>query len=310
MSFLSGLNAGISTALLCALLFIDEAGVPLPFAPNEVLLLAAGLLIASGGLSPFVFLPAALLATTAGMLAGYTWAGRVGAGGLRRAAAALHAQVAYDRAASRLRTATPTAIGVTRCLPGVRTYATLVAGAAHVDRRTFLRGAVPAMVVWVVVITLLGVLVGVPVERLLGRVEKLAVTGALLVLLGAGGFLALRRIPPAARHAMPMRAAPALERLVVALALDLGVVGCVVVGVDWLLRVAVGASYPEGPNEALVIVAAVLVGYVAATRRGVGGTAGEQVFEVSYRAPSRPLARFPGAAFHRVVRRRRPRAGR
>ena len=38
MTVLQGLHGLIAVLLLCTLLFIDEAGVPLPVAPNEALL--------------------------------------------------------------------------------------------------------------------------------------------------------------------------------------------------------------------------------------------------------------------------------
>lgn len=62
MSPLQGLHGTLAIVVLCGLLFVEEAGVPLPFAPGEVTLLAAGLLIASGGLNAFVFIPLAIVA--------------------------------------------------------------------------------------------------------------------------------------------------------------------------------------------------------------------------------------------------------
>jgi membrane protein DedA with SNARE-associated domain len=70
ISFLTHLNGALAATLLCALLFVDEVGVPLPFAPNEVLLLLGGLLMATGVLEPFLFVQLALLTMTAGMLTG------------------------------------------------------------------------------------------------------------------------------------------------------------------------------------------------------------------------------------------------
>jgi membrane protein DedA with SNARE-associated domain len=48
VSFLQGLHGAVALALLTGLLFAEEAGVPLPFAPGELTLLVAGLLIVSG----------------------------------------------------------------------------------------------------------------------------------------------------------------------------------------------------------------------------------------------------------------------
>ena len=49
MSFLEGLHGTVAAVLICTLLLVDEAGVPLPFAPSEVLLLLTGVLIGPWG---------------------------------------------------------------------------------------------------------------------------------------------------------------------------------------------------------------------------------------------------------------------
>ena len=66
MNLIVGVHGTVALVLLCAMLFIDEAGVPLPFAPNELLLIVAGLLISTHGLSAFLFFPLALTAMCGG----------------------------------------------------------------------------------------------------------------------------------------------------------------------------------------------------------------------------------------------------
>jgi len=83
VNFLEGWHGAVALALLAGLLFAEEAGVPLPFAPGELTLLVAGLLISAGGLDPWGFLPVAVLACTGGSLVGYYWARAVGAYSLR-----------------------------------------------------------------------------------------------------------------------------------------------------------------------------------------------------------------------------------
>ena len=51
MTFLEGLHGAVALILLASLLFAEEAGVPIPFAPGEVMLIIAGLLIQTGGLT-------------------------------------------------------------------------------------------------------------------------------------------------------------------------------------------------------------------------------------------------------------------
>ena len=46
-------------ATICLLLYLEEAGVPLPITPGEAVLLGAGLLIASGAQPAWVVIPLA-----------------------------------------------------------------------------------------------------------------------------------------------------------------------------------------------------------------------------------------------------------
>jgi membrane protein DedA with SNARE-associated domain len=149
VDFLTGLHGAVATILICVLLFIDEAGVPLPFIPNEVLLIVAGLLIAAGSLNPFIFYPIACLALFGGSFSGYSWAKRVGPKQLRRVAGMLHATKAYDRATRRLANADARHLALSRVIPGIRVYATLCAGSAQVPARTFWEANVPAILGWV-----------------------------------------------------------------------------------------------------------------------------------------------------------------
>ena len=132
MAFIQGLHGTVAILLLCSLLFAEEAGVPLPFAPGELTLIAAGLLIAAGAINPFIFLPLAVVACTAGALLGYSWASLIGTSGLRSVADRLHQQKAFDRVETRLRDASARDIAVSRLIPGLRIYTTLVAGAVGV----------------------------------------------------------------------------------------------------------------------------------------------------------------------------------
>jgi membrane-associated protein len=287
MSFLNGLHGTVAALLIAALLYIDELGVPMPFAPNEVLLLFAGLLIAGDAISPWLFLPLAVLAMSAGTFTGYSWARAVGSDRLRAFASRLGARRTYDRAAARVRRASSFDIALTRLIPGVRVYATLVAGAAKVEARTFFAGALPAVVVWAAFFTMLGVLVGVPAEHLLRDVERLAVTGVLLVLLGAGAYLAVRRIPSADELPAVLEEVPGRLRIVLALLVDLGIIATIVAGFNRVTLSALQQLHPAKLTDVAILVSGVVVLYVVITRRGPGGTAGEGLFDVSYRRPRR-----------------------
>lgn len=300
MSILAGLHGAAAAVLIASLLFVDELGVPLPFAPNEVLLLVAGLLIAGGALHPLLFFPLAIVAMTAGMISGFLWARAVGTERLRRLAARIGAAGHVERAAARIRSARPLDVAVARLLPGVRPYATLLAGAAGMDLRLFLLGALPAIVLWTGVFTLLGTLVGLPVERFLNRFERLGTSGALLALLAAGTVAVARRVPPAwVGEDPPVAAVPPRWRTALAIVLDAGVALTLAAAIDRVARSLVHQFHPSTVNEVLIVLGIVAVSYVAVSRRVSGRTAGERVFGTTYhrrrpRRASRPAAPGPG----------------
>ena len=281
MSFLSGVDGVTALVLLCSLLFLEEAGVPLPFAPGELVLIAAGLLIASGGLPWWLFIPAAWLACGLGVVVAYSWARAIGPLAMRALAGRLHAGRSYDRVATRLRAAGPLEIAVSRLIPGLRIYTTLVGGAVGIKRSTFLLGALPAMAVWVVVFTVLGAVVGLPAERAFGHAEQLALRGAVLGLAGVGAYIAVRHVPAAERHNNALAERGAV-RTVLAAAIDLGVLASILLAAGRIARLAFGLQERAGWIEAVVIGTLVLVAYLIVARRGAGATAGERLLNVSY----------------------------
>ena len=107
-------------AVICLLLFLEEAGLPLLFAPGEAVLLGAGLLISAGAAPAWCVIPLAYLSVLGGVATGYWWANRIGSERLRSLAWRLHAGGPYDRATGRLRAATPLQIAGSRLLPGLR----------------------------------------------------------------------------------------------------------------------------------------------------------------------------------------------
>jgi membrane-associated protein len=282
ISFLIHLNGALATFLLCTLLFVDEVGVPLPLAPNEVLLLISGLLVASGVLVPSLFLPLAFLAMTAGMLTAFAWARTLGSNRLHDLAERIGAERPYERALHRVRSASVGGIALSRLLPGVRIYATLAGGASGIRLRRFLMGAVPALIVWVAALVLVGYLVGRPAASLIGRVDNIILTGALLLLLGVGSFLVVRRVPRDRVDEDRMKTVPRSLRYLLALAVDLGIMGSIVTG----LAIAAGhfVHLLREVNGVVGLSVVVVIGYVIAARRGAGATLGEGLFTVDFRS--------------------------
>jgi membrane-associated protein len=292
VDFLTGLHGAVATVLLCVLLFIDEAGVPLPFIPNEVLLIVAGLLIASGSLNPFVFYPIACLALVGGSFSGYSWARRVGPRRLRKVAVRLRAAKAYDRASRRMARADVRHIALARVIPGVRVYATLCAGAAEVPVRTFMEANVPAILGWVALMTGIGFVAGVPAEHVLTTVEaqlfNFALSGGLLVALGVVAYRAARRAPDPRRvpAAGPFFGIARRDRYWLAAAVDAGIIAVVLAGFDRITRAVLNFKLqilPEGRYDVGVIVLGIALAYILVSRRSsTGETAGERLFDVSY----------------------------
>jgi membrane-associated protein len=276
MTLLQGLHGTFAVVLICTLLFVDEAGLPLPIAPNEALLLLTGVLIASGEFTIWIVFPAAFLAMTAGMVAGYGWARTIGQSGLIALAERLRATDAYNRAQSHLQSAGPMGIGITRMVPGIRPYATLISGAAEVEIRTFLLGALPALLVWQIGWIVLGMLVGLPVAHFLGHFEKLVLRGGVLIALGAVVLLAVRGESPDRRGALA-NLTPRL-RATLALLTDAGIVASVVGGLFLIARLAVAV---EADGWIEVLAAAVILLLLLVAGRSIQ-TPGETLFDTHY----------------------------
>jgi membrane-associated protein len=272
-------------AIVCTLLFLEEAGLPLPVAPGEAVLIGAGLLIAGGGAPVWLIVPLAYLAVICGVLTGYTWAHLIGPKRVLGLASRLHAGGPYDRAAARLRGATPFQIAASRLLPGLRVYTSLVAGAVGVKMGRFMFGVLPASALWVVAFTALGFFVGAPVERLFGRFEAYGLRAAVLALVVIVWVVAARRMPPARIHPDPEPNRETL-RLAVALVIDLFAITVVTGALSLLTGLAQGDS-GELPFAA-VIFAVLGVLYLVAARQTVGSTLGEALLDVRYHPPRRP----------------------
>jgi membrane protein DedA with SNARE-associated domain len=275
-------------AIVCALLFLEEAGLPLPVTPGEAVLIGAGLLIAGGGAPFWLIVPVAYLAVICGVLTGYTWAHRIGPRRVHALAARLHAGGPYDRAASRLRGATPLQIAASRLLPGLRVYTSLVAGAVGINMGRFMAAVLPASALWVVAFIGLGFFVGAPVERLLGRAEAYGLQAAVVAVVVIVWVVAARRMPPSRIHSATTPDHEAL-RLAVALVIDL----FAVTGVSGALVLLTGVALGDSGDlpYAAVIFAILGILYLVVARQTVGSTLGEALLDVRYHPPRRPWLR-------------------
>lgn len=279
-------------AVICLLLFLEEAGLPLPIAPGEAVLLGAGLLISAGTEPWWLVAPLAYLSVLAGVATAYWWARRIGPRRLRSLARRLHMGGPYDRAAGRLRAAKPLQIAASRLLPGLRVYTSLVAGAVALDRRRFAIGVLPASAVWVAIFIGLGFFVGARVERLFGYFAAYGLKAGVILVIAVVWVLAARHIP-APRREQDVPASPAPWRLPLALCLDFVLVFAVVAILSLLSDLAT-----QNLND--VVIAAVIfsllsLAYILVARETVGFTLGEVAFDIRYHPPWRNRKVSPGA---------------
>ncbi len=249
------------------------------------MLIGAGLLVASGSAPIWLIGPLAYLAVICGVLTGYTWAHWIGPKRLHAFAARLHAGGPYDHAAARLRAASPLQIAASRLLPGLRVYTSLVAGAVGLNFGRFMAGVLPASALWVVAFIGLGVFVGAPVERLLGRFEAYGLQ-ALVVAAVVVIWVVAARWMPAAKPAAASDPSRGRWRFAVAFGLDLVAVTCVAGVLSLVTSVARG----EFDEQAFLAVIFAILGvlYLVVARQTVGYTLGEALLDVRYHPPHRP----------------------
>jgi membrane-associated protein len=268
--------------IMCLLLYLEEAGLPLPIAPGEAVLLGAGLLIANGADPVWLVVPLAYASVIGGVCTAYLWARWIGPDRLESLAQRLHAGGPYKRAATRLRAASPFQIASSRLLPGLRVYTSLVAGAVGLGRGRFLAGVLPASALWVVGFIALGFFVGVPVERLFSRFADYGLEIGFIIIVALIWIVAARRIP-AANPEESVPPSPAGWRLPLAVTLDLVIVLAVVVVLSVLSVLARGDL--DDAVFAAATFALLSLLYLLVARHTVGFTLAEALLDVRYHPP-------------------------
>lgn len=286
MTFVEGLYGDAAVVAVCAVLFANEAGVPMP-TYGELILIVGGILCGTGAIDAWLFVPVAIVAAIGGAFTGYSWARVVGEHGLRKVAERIRQGRRVDRIRARLGQAGPLRIALFRATPGFRVYTSLFAGAVGVDRVRFLLGVGPLIVLWVVVFTAVGALVGAPATRFLSQVQSLVLQGGLLIGCGLGAYLVAHRVPPGGRAVLARL--PTRLRVTLAVIVDVALITTVVVGVLTIVNGLLAMVNPLLPVaavawwvELLVIVVVILVCYSVATRQGLKATAGELLLGATY----------------------------
>lgn len=189
---IQGLEGLTLVAIICALLFVEEVGVPLPFAPGDLLLAIAGIAIAAGRVNPAVMVGFAVAAILAGAILGREAFALLGWDRLMRVARPLHAHGALQRAAALMHDNGWRAIFTARLIPGLRVHTTQVAGVSRMRRHQFVAGLVPATAVYVTAFVGLGWAFGRPILALIHQAEHQLLLLALAVAVPVALALALR----------------------------------------------------------------------------------------------------------------------
>lgn len=168
---ISHLSGDLLIAVLAILLFVEETGVPVPFAPGDLLLLIAGIAIASDTVEPVPMLTVLLLATVLGAMLGREVFAAVGRPALMKIAETLHFRPALERATRMLRKGGAPAVFIARLIPGLRIHTTQVAGVSNMPRLTFAAGLIPSVFVYIGIFVGLGALAGRPAVGLFHRAQ-------------------------------------------------------------------------------------------------------------------------------------------
>lgn len=287
ISLLQGISSTTAIMLIMGLVIGEEAGIPMPFAPGEVVYMTAGILIASGEVPFYVVLPLIVVAATVGMMTGYLWARAVGRRGLESLAQHMHAGAALDKVEQRLQTAGSLGVFVTRLFPGLRIYTTLVSGAIDMPLPTFLTGAVPASAIWILFFTVVGMLVGIPAVHILTGVEKIGTRVFILLFLLLFAWLTVRRMPPGVRRTTAIARGPIVWRLLVAGLIDLTLIVVTEELVGYLMHLGLGSGLHLGWVIDTAGGLLALCWYVALSRWRAGATIGELLLNTSYRSSRR-----------------------
>ena len=205
ISWVQALEGPALVAVICGLMFIEETGVPLPFAPGDLILALGGIAVAGGRVNPVLLVAAVAVSITVGALIGRGAAALLGWERLMRIAEPLRARGPLERAAGMLQRGGWRAVFTARLIPGLRVYTTQVAGVSRMPMRTFVGGLLPANAVYIGAFVGLGAAFGRPILALIHEAEHQLLITILLIAVVLGVFLLTRA--PARRTLASLQAA-------------------------------------------------------------------------------------------------------
>lgn len=145
---LLGVSGYALVAVLCALIALEELGIPMPFAPGDFLLVLIGVSIATAHVNPLAVVAMTYASALLGAIGGREVFERIGISALPRVAAFVHAGGRVDDVAAKLRRRGSAGVFLGRITPGLRIVTTYVCGLVRMPRRTFVAGLAPGVAVY------------------------------------------------------------------------------------------------------------------------------------------------------------------
>src|SRR2546421_3905280 len=144
IAWFQGLDGTTLVVAITILMFVEEVGVPLPFAPGDLVLAVGGIAVAGGRVNPILLVSAVAISVTLGAIIGRAVAELLGWDRLMRIAQPLHARGALERAAGLLQRGGWRTGFTARLLPRVRVYTTQGARVRRVALSALVAGGVSA----------------------------------------------------------------------------------------------------------------------------------------------------------------------
>src|SRR4030081_411225 len=137
MTFIQTLGGTALILAIAGLLFVEEIGIPLPFAPGDIVLAIGGIAIAGGRVNPVLMVGLTLVAIILGAVLGREITALLGWDRIMKIARPLHAEKPLERAAQLLRRGGWRTVFTARLLPGLRGEPNQLGGVSGGSRSTF-----------------------------------------------------------------------------------------------------------------------------------------------------------------------------
>lgn len=178
---------------IVGLILVKEAGVPIPV-PGDLIVIGAGVAAGRGELDPAAALVAIVAASIAGGVVQYGLLRSVARPAILRLLGRFGSVDRVDRQSERLRRGGARSVAIARCTPGVRIVAIAASALAGIPAVAFVGGLAIGNALFIAAHFGLGFVLGESVVRAVGGLlGPLAVIGVGLVVIGAVGWILLRR---------------------------------------------------------------------------------------------------------------------